>query len=310
MNIGIMDSKTVGIIGLGKMGSNLARRLMGKGWKVVGYNRSPEDTKALEKEGLVGVYSLKELVKVLPKPRVIISLLPPKEPTDEVLEKLLPLLEKDDVIAECANSFYKDTQRRAEAARKKGIRFIDVGVSGGPGGALNGACLMVGGPADLFQELLPLFTDMAQKGAVSHFEGDGNGHFIKMVHNGVEYGMMQSIAEGFALIHQFDPKIDLLEVSKIYNNGSVVESRLTKWLQGAFEKYGKDLEPLSGAVGFNGEGEWTAITGEEIGANVTSIRYAAEYRKESQKNPTFAGKILTAMRNMFGGHSIEKGKMT
>lgn len=303
-------TKQIGIIGLGKMGSNLSRRLMGKGWKVVGYNRSPEDTKALEKEGLTGAYSLDELVSKLTTPKTIITLLPPGAPTDEVLEKLIPLLSKDDVIAECANSFYKDTRRRAQSSRKAGVRFIDVGVSGGPGGALNGACLMVGGSKELFEMLLPLFTDIAQKGAVSHFNGDGAGHFVKMVHNGIEYGMMQSIAEGFALINKYDPNIDLLEVSKIYNNGSVVESRLTKWLQQAFEKYGRELEPLSGAVGFNGEGEWTAITGEEIGANVTSIRYAAEYRKETQKNPTFAGKILTAMRNMFGGHSIEKGKMT
>lgn len=302
--------KEVGIIGLGKMGANVARRLAKAGWNVVGYNRTETITKELEKEGVIGAYSLDELVSKLSKPRVIVSLLPSGTPTDEILEKLLPLLSTDDIIAECANSFYKDTKRRAEETTAAGKRFIDVGVSGGPGGALNGACLMVGGSKDLFTYLTPLFVDMAKPGAIAHFEGVGAGHFVKMVHNGIEYGMMQSIAEGFSLMKNSEYNLDLLEVSKIYNNGSVVESRLTKWLQGAFEKYGTDLEALSGSVGFNGEGEWTALVGEEMGAEVKVIRESAEFRKRSQEKPSFAGKVLTAMRNMFGGHSIERGKMT
>ena len=194
---------------------------------------------------------------------------------------------------------------------EKGIKFIDAGVSGGPGGALNGACLMVGGEKSSFEYLKELFTEMAKPGAVMHFEGVGAGHFVKMVHNGIEYGMMQSIAEGFNLIKNGPYKdLNMQDVTTIYQNGSVVESRLVGWLADGFEKFGNDLSDLSGSVGFTGEGEWTANVAEMFDQPVKVIRDSVEFRKESQDSPSFAGKILTAMRNQFGGHSIEKGKMT
>lgn len=302
--------KEIGIIGLGKMGANIARRLTKKGWRVVGYNRTAADTQLLEKEGIVGAYSIEELVSKLHKTRIILFMLPTGKPTDDMLDTVLPLLSKKDIVIEGANSFYKDTQKRAVRAEKHSIQFIDMGISGGPGGALNGACLMIGGNKKLFEYLKPLFVDMAKTDALEHFEGVGAGHFVKMVHNGIEYGMMQSIAEGFQIMKKSPYKLDLLNVAKIYNNGSVVESRLTKWLEQSFEKYGTDLKDLSGSVGFNGEGEWTATVGEQMKLDVRSIRDAVEFRKESHKKPSFAGKVLTAMRNAFGGHSIERGKMT
>lgn len=302
--------KQIGIVGLGKMGANAARRLSKMGWTVVGFNRTPDDTKELEKEGITGAYSLEELVSKLSAPRAIITLVPPGAATDETLDTLFPLLSHDDIIIEMANSFYKDTQKRAEKAKNAGVGFIDVGISGGPRGALNGACLMIGGETKTYEYLKPLFTDMAKPDAAMHFPGMGAGHFVKMVHNGIEYGMMQAIAEGFTILKDSDFKYDLEKVTEIYNNGSVVESRLIGWLQENLKKYGNDLEALSGAVGFNGEGEWTANVGEEMGVDVRVIRYSVEFRKESQEKPSFTGKILTAIRNGFGGHSIERGKMT
>ncbi|MFI5265377.1 MAG: glucose-6-phosphate dehydrogenase, partial [Candidatus Levyibacteriota bacterium] len=260
--------KEIGIVGLGKMGSNVARRLTTKGWTVIAYNRTESVTKSLESEGITGAYSLEEFVSKLKAPRSIITLLPSGAPTDEMLDKLLPLLGSSDVIIEMANSFYKDTKRRAEKVQAAGRRFIDVGISGGPGGALNGACLMVGGDKKTFEYLEPLFKDMARPGAVAHFEGIGAGHFAKMVHNGIEYGMMQSIAEGFTILKESEFEYDLEKVTEIYNNGSVVESRLVGLLQESLKKYGNNLDALSGAAGFTGEGEWTAKVAEEMGIAV------------------------------------------
>lgn len=304
------------------MGGNIARRLSKMGWNVVGFNRTSTVTQDLEKEGLTGAYSLSELSEKLSStPKVILLVLPAGEATKNMLfgdENILKYLNSGDILIDGANSFYKDTIENYSKIQPTGIRFIDAGISGGPGGALNGACLMVGGEQDIFDYLQPLFADMAlststgqaSSTALMHFEGVGAGHFVKMVHNGIEYGMMQSIAEGFAVLKDSPFKLDLIKVTDIYNNGSVVQSRLIGWLKDAFVKYGQDLETLSGAVGFNGEGEWTANVAKEMGIPVQAIEGAVEFRRKSQENPSYTGQVLTGMRNSFGGHSIEKGKMT
>lgn len=297
-----MKTKQVGIIGLGKMGTNLAQNLIEKGWEVVGFNRSPDPTKELEKNGLKGAYSVQEFVSKLEKPKVIYLLVPAGQTTDDVLKELLNYLEEKDIIVESGNSFYKDTIKRASEVATHGIKFIDVGISGGPAGARHGACLMVGGDKQTFEYLLPLFKDIAQPDAVQHFEGSGAGHFVKMVHNGIEYGMMQAIAEGFNLLKHSDYNLDLNRVADIYNHGSVVESRLTKWLQEAFEMYGADLNEISGTVGHTGEGEWTAKTARKIGLEVPIIEGSFKFRVKSEKKPSYAGKVLSALRNRFGGH--------
>lgn len=303
--------KTVGIIGLGKMGGNVARRLSKKGWNVYGFNRTSDVTRKLEKEGIKGVYSLEELISKLQKPRLIITILTAGKPTDEILLKLTRLLDRGDIIAEFSNAYYEDDIRRAKLLEKKGIKFIDVGISGGPGGALNGACLMVGGDKNTFKYIEPLLKDEAAPNAYMHFPGVGAGHFTKMVHNGIEYGMMQSIAEGFNLLKNGPYKnLSMKDIVTIYQNGSVVESRLVGWLGDAFKKYGEDLKELSGSVGFTGEGEWTAKVGKKLGFPVKIIAGSVLFRKDSQKNPSYVGKLLTGMRNIFGGHSIERGKMT
>jgi 6-phosphogluconate dehydrogenase len=303
-------NKQVGIIGLGKMGGNIARRLTKKGWMVYGYNRTKAVTKNLEQEGIKGVYSLEEFIN-LPKPRIMITVLTAGVPTDEVLEKLLTLLEPEDIVLEFSNSLYLDTVRRGRMFEKKKIKFIDVGISGGPGGALNGACLMVGGDRNTFEQVKPLLVSEARSDALMHFEGVGAGHFIKMVHNGIEYGMMQSIAEGFNLLKNGPYKnLKMTDITSIYMNGSVVESRLVGWLADAFRKFGDNLTDLSGSVGYTGEGEWTAKIAKKFKLPNKVISDSVQFRIDSQKKPSYTGKILTGMRNAFGGHSIEKGKMT
>jgi 6-phosphogluconate dehydrogenase len=302
--------KEIGIIGLGKMGGNVARRLSKKGWHVVAFNRTPEVTKELEKEGIGGIYNLNEFRNRLSTPRTVLLILTAGKPTDEVLKEIAKVLEPSDIVIEGANSFYEDTIRRDLMVRQKGIEFIDAGISGGPGGALNGACLMIGGDKKLFAYLEPLFKDMAKPGAVMHFNGIGAGHFVKMVHNGIEYGMMQSIAEGFNLLKNGPYKLNMTDITTIYQNGSVVESRLVGWLHDAFVKFGDDLKDLSGAVGFTGEGAWTAKVARKLGFPAPIIGGSVKFRIKSQKSPSFVGKVLTGMRNQFGGHSIERGKMT
>lgn len=306
-------NKTVGIIGLGRMGGGLAQNLLDHKWKVIGFNRTEAVTHELEKAGLTGAYSLEELVEKLPKPRAIILMLTAGNANNEVLfgkNGLASLLDEDDIVIDGANSFYKQDFELAKKLKEKGINYVDAGISGGPGGAKNGACCMVGGDTATFKHLENLFKDISIPNGYMHFEGVGAGHFVKMVHNGIEYGMMQSIAEGFEIMKKSPFNLNLIDVAEIYQHGSVVTSRLVGWLQDALKTYGQDLEDVSGAVGFTGEGEWTAKTAKELGVPVKIIEESFKFRVESQKKPSFTGKLLTGMRNSFGHHSIEKGKMT
>lgn len=305
--------KTIGIIGLGRMGGGLAQNLLDHKWKVVGYNRTEAITHELEKVGLTGAYSYKELIALLPKPRVVVLMLTADGANDEVLfgkNGLSDLLETDDIVIDGGNSYYKLAVERGKKLAKKGIKFVDAGISGGPGGARNGACCMVGGDKKTFEHIKEIFKDISIPDGYMHFEGVGAGHFVKMVHNGIEYGMMQSIAEGFEIMKKSPFKLNLIDVAEIYQHGSVVTSRLVGWLQDALKTYGQDLEEVSGSVGYTGEGEWTAKTAHEFKVPAEIIEKSFEFRVKSQKKPSYTGKLLTGMRNMFGHHSIVKGKMT
>ncbi len=299
--------KEIGIVGLGKMGGNLARHLLLKGYKVVGYNRSPEKTRELVKTGLVGVSSIAELVENLVHPKVVWLSLPAGKAIDEVLFGDLGLakyLKAGDMVIDASNSYFADTVKRYSQLIKQEIEFVDVGISGGPDGALNGASLMVGGDKKDFNNLLPLFIDLAKAGGVQHFSGIGAGHFVKMIHNGIEYGMMQAIAEGFTILAKSHFKLDLSRVAQVYNHGSVIESRLLAWLYEAFEIYGEDLTQISGRVAQSGEGKWTLDTAKKLNVQTKVIAEAVKFREMSQKNPNYTGKILTALRNRFGHHPI------
>lgn len=304
-----MFKKEIGIVGLGKMGRSIARRLIEKEWKVVGYNRSDEVTKEMEIEGLEPAFTLKELVDKLTNPKVIWLMLPAGQATNDVIfsnNGLVSLLKKGDIIIDGGNAFYKDSIKRFDKLKTFGIKFCDVGFSGGPEGARNGACLMVGGDEELYDELKPLYLDLAKELGLSFFKGIGAGHFVKMVHNGIEYGMMQSLAEGFSLLKKSDYHLDLAKVAEVYNHGSVIESRLVAWLKKAFELHTQELKDVKSSVGYTGEGNWTVEAAKNLGLKAKVIEEAVKFRMESQNTPSYIGKILSALREQFGKHSVKK----
>ena len=300
-------NREIGIIGLGKMGAGVALRLLDQGWRVAGYNRSPEDTQRLAQTGLIPAFSLPALVAKLNPPRAIWLSLPAGKIIDEILfgpAGLVTLLQQDDVVIDAGNSFYQDSVRRAKRMEKNKINFIDVGVSGGPAGARNGAALMIGGRREIFEQYEGLFAAEARPQGYQFFAGAGAGHFVKMVHNGIEYGMMQALAEGFNVLKSTPYHLDLSRVAEIYNHGSVIESRLIAWLEEAFQLHGADLRSVSGSVAYTGEGAWTVATAKTMNLAVKIIAESLHFRIHSVKNPSYTGKILSALREQFGGHSV------
>jgi 6-phosphogluconate dehydrogenase len=290
------------------MGGNVARRLREQEWDVVAYNRTFETTQQFESIGVESAATLHELVKKLPTQRVIWIMLPEGKALDDTLfgkQGLSQILSKGDIVIDAGNSLYKNSRTRGEKFAAKGIHFVDVGVSGGPAGARNGACLMVGGDRDLYEKLSPLYNAVANANSHQHFEGIGAGHFVKMIHNGIEYGMMQAIAEGFAILKKSPYTLDLSKIASIYNNGSVIESRLIGWLMQAFTVYGEDLESVSGSVNHTGEGSWTVDAAQKLKVKTKIIEESLQFRIESEKNPSYTGKVLSALRNQFGGHTIK-----
>ncbi|MDD5110362.1 MAG: glucose-6-phosphate dehydrogenase [Patescibacteria group bacterium] len=301
----------LGYVGLGKMGKNMVQRLLERKWPVVAYNRSPEPVAEVVARGAVGVSSLADMVSKLTPPRVLWLMLPAGDVVEEFLfgpAGLVKLLQKGDLVVDGGNSFFEDTQRRAKKMARLGIRYMDVGVSGGPGGARNGACLMIGGERKDFERLEPLFSDLAAADGYRYFGKIGAGHFVKMVHNGVEYGMMQAIAEGFATLRASQYKLNLAQVADLYNNGSVIESRLVDWLRQAYLRYGPNLAEVSGSVAHTGEGAWTVKTAKKLKVPVPIIQESFKFRVKSEKKPSYTGKVLSALRNQFGGHDIANKK--
>lgn len=299
------QTKEIGIIGLGKMGEGLALQLVDKGWTVVGNNRSPEVTERLSKQGVLASYSLKELVSKLSGPKTV-WLMVPHQTVDEVLDRLIPLLSAGDTVIDGGNSHFKASIERFQKLAQSQINFLDVGVSGGPDGARNGTCSMIGGDKTVFEQHEQIFKDISVPKGYAYVGRSGAGHFVKMVHNGIEYGMMQSIAEGFEVLKKSDFSLDLLTVSNLYNHGSVITSSLVGWLAAAYEKFSPELstdECCSETVGHSGEGQWTVDFANEIGVPVTVIQEALAFRKRSSENPSYTGRVLSALRHEFGGHS-------
>lgn len=293
------------ILGLGKMGGNMAKRMVEQGWRVVGWNRTTSVTQALEENGIEAATSFDDVVSRLSGPRSIWLMLPAGEATEEALfgtDGIAKKLSPGDIVIDGGNSYFKDALPRAEKLKALGIHYMDCGTSGGPGGARRGACLMIGGERAVFEKIERLFRDFALPGGYQFFEGHGAGHFVKMVHNGIEYGMMQAIAEGFEVMHDSAFNLDLSRVTDIYNHGSVIESRLVGWLKDGFNAYTTELQGISSTVAHTGEGAWTVQTANEMGITVPIIEGSLEFRKMSEQNPRYAGKVLSALRNQFGGH--------
>ena len=296
----------IGYVGLGKMGYNMALRLSEFGHEVVAHNRSPQKIEQLvEEAGVQGALTLRELVEKLEAPRTIWVMVP-NSAVEDVVNELKELLDEGDILIDGGNTLFKDTKRRAQEVEALGINYMDVGVSGGPGGARNGASLMIGGNPSIYASLEPLFKDLATENGYAYMGKHGAGHFVKMVHNGIEYGMMQAIAEGFDVMKQSEFELDFLQIMRPYENGSVITSSLVSWLGDAFRKYGVDLEPISDVAKHSGEGQWTVEVAKEMGINVRVIEDSLQARIDSEKEPNFQAQVVSAMRGEFGGHPVLK----
>ena len=285
------------------MGKNMVFHMLEQGIEVVAWNRSPEPMAEVAAAGAVTTTTVQELVDQLPTPTIIWVMLPAAV-TDSMIDELLTLVAPSSIIIDGANSHFKLTQKKGERCQAKGVKYIDVGVSGGPAGARSGACCMVGGDLESFTVVEPIIKAVSAPNAYQFFPGLGAGHFVKMVHNGIEYGMMQAIAEGFALMKTSEYQLDLDAVARIYNNRSVIESRLIGWVQSGFAAYGQELKDFTGSIGHLGEGKWTVETAQELGVPVPVIAESFAFRLQSVENPSYTGKVVQMLRNQFGGHQV------
>jgi 6-phosphogluconate dehydrogenase len=285
----------LGMIGLGRMGGNMAERLRRDGHEVAGYARSGGGT----------VASLEELVAQLdPSPRVVWLMVPAGEPTEENIRQLLELLEPGDIIVDGGNSNFRDSKRRAAVVGERGIHFVDCGVSGGIWGLEVGYCIMAGGEREAVELLAPALETLAPPDGWAHVGASGAGHFVKMVHNGIEYGMMQAYAEGFELMHHSEFDLDLSDIAGIWRYGSVVRSWLLELLYAAFEQEGDDLGRIQGYVEDSGEGRWTINEAINLNVPVPVISASLFARFASRQDINFAAKVSAALRNQFGGHAV------
>lgn len=295
----------VAILGLGRMGINMARRLLRGGHRVVAWNRTPARVEEIAAEGALGAGSLEEAVAMLTPPRSVWLMLPAGSVTDATIARLAQLLSPGDCILEGGNSFYRDDIRRRDLLEPSGIRYLDVGVSGGIWGLDEGYCLMVGGDRDEFRLREPLFSSLAPEGGYLHCGGTGAGHFVKMVHNGIEYGMMAAYGEGFSILKAspYGEGLDLAKVSGLWNRGSVVRSWLLELAEAAFGK-DPELSEIQGYVEDSGEGRWTVQQAIDTGVPAPVIAAALFQRFRSRMGDSFGDKVLAALRNEFGGHAV------
>jgi 6-phosphogluconate dehydrogenase len=294
------------IVGLGRMGGNMARRLVRGGHEVIVQNRSPEPVVELEREGATGVHELDGLPAALRAPRVVWLMLPAGAVTEDAVTKLATLLARGDIVVDGGNAFYRDSIRRAEMLGASGIGFLDAGVSGGIWGLSEGYCLMVGGDPEAFAAVEPAFDTLAQPGGYARVGPSGAGHFVKMVHNGIEYGMLQAFGEGFDLLHAAEEfSLDLHAVSEVWRHGSVVRSWLLDLLERALAE-DPHLESITGFVDDSGEGRWTVQDAVERGVPATVLAHALFARFTSREHDSFAMQVIAALRKGFGGHAVRE----
>ena len=295
----------IGFIGLGKMGFNLVGNLVRHGHTVVGYDINEELVKAVQETGAQGVTSLQDMYNALPEKRVLWLMIPAGPLIDNVIEQLLVVMQPGDVVIDGGNSHYQDSIRRHAYLKEKGIGFLDCGTSGGISGALNGACTMVGGDADVIEPLHGVFNDISVDNGYLYTGPGGSGHFTKMVHNGIEYGMMQSIAEGFEVLSKSPFPFDFEAVARMWSNGSVIRGWLMELTENAFKKDAK-LDEIKGRMFSSGEGKWTLETALDLGVPTPVIALSLIMRYRSLQDDTFTGKVVAALRNEFGGHAVAK----
>jgi 6-phosphogluconate dehydrogenase len=296
----------IGFIGLGRMGANMVQRLLRGGHRVVAYNRSPDKTREIAEHGAIPTFSVEELAEKLEaKPQVVWIMVPAGDPTTQQIRKLIPLLDEGDIIIDGGNSNFRDSIARARMLSEFGIHFVDVGTSGGIWGLENGYCMMIGGEREVFEHLRPIFSTLApNEDGYDWFGGHGAGHFTKMVHNGIEYGMMQAYGEGFEIIKNSDYEVDMSRLSRVWNNGSVVRSWLLELAERAFEQEGDTLDNIRGYVEDSGEGRWTVYEAIATSTPAPVITLSLMARFASRQPESFSAQVAAALRNQFGGHAV------
>ena len=295
----------IAIVGLGKMGGNMVKRLLGGGHQVVAFDRDPAAVERLVKEGATGASSLADVVSKLSEPRAVWVMVPSGKPTEDSINDLAKMMSANDIVIDGGNSNFRDSIRHSTELATKKIRFLDAGTSGGIWGLEVGYCLMVGGDKSAYEQILPALTTLAPKDGLGYFGKAGAGHFCKMVHNGIEYAMMQSYAEGFELMKATDFGYDLKQVTKVWNHGSVVRSWLLELAERAFNK-DPELKELKAWVDDSGEGRWTVNEAIAHAVAVPTIAAALFARFVSRQDNSFAMRVLAALRNEFGGHAVKK----
>jgi len=295
----------IGFVGLGKMGMNMVTRLQRNRHRVVVYDRTAELIKQAEGQGCVGASSLAELVSKLATPRALWIMVPSGAPTEETVRSVAALMQAGDVIIDGGNTRFHDDVRRAAELKKKSIHYIDAGTSGGVWGLKLGYCLMIGGEKDVVMRLEPIFKTLAPENGWAYMGSHGAGHYVKMVHNGIEYSMMQGYAEGFELMSKSEYNLDLAKIADLWMHGSVVRSWLLELAAGALEQNPK-LEGLKGYVPDSGEGRWMILDAIEKDVPVPTLTTALFTRFRSRQEQSFAEKMLAALRNAFGGHAVRR----
>jgi 6-phosphogluconate dehydrogenase len=295
----------IGFVGLGKMGMNMVTRLQRDKHRVVAYDRTAELVKQAEGQGCMGASSLADLVSKLKAPRAVWIMVPSGAPTEETVSAVAALLQKGDTIIDGGNTRFIDDVRRAAELKKRGIDYVDAGTSGGIWGLKLGYCLMVGGEKEPVKRLEPIFKTLAPEDGWAHMGGCGAGHYVKMVHNGIEYSMMQGYAEGFELMAKSEYKLDLAKIADLWMHGSVVRSWLLELAAGALSQDPR-LDNLKGYVQDSGEGRWMIADAIDKDVPVPTLTTALFTRFRSRQEESFAEKMLAALRNAFGGHSVRK----
>jgi 6-phosphogluconate dehydrogenase len=294
------------MIGLGRMGGNMAQRLITAGLGVVGYDRNAENVKHAADTGVKTATSAADVARRLNAPRAVWLMLPHGKPTEETAIGLLDVLSADDVIVDGGNSRYTDSARLAERCAARGVYFLDVGVSGGVWGREQGFCLMIGGAQPAFQRLEPVFSALAPPGGYAHVGASGAGHFVKMIHNAIEYAMLQAFGEGFECLHRSDYGIELERVARLWQQGSVVRSWLLELLTNALRQEGNDLKHIAGYVDDSGMGRWSIAYAVEHAIPIPVITQSLYERFASRQSQHFSAKVIAALRQQFGGHEVKK----
>ncbi len=294
------------MIGLGRMGGNMTERLVKGGHEVVAFDRTRDVVDKYVVHGATGAYTLTDVPQKLKAPRIIWIMVPAGKPVDETIAQLLPGMSKGDVIIDGGNSNFHDTMRRAADLQEKGIHLIDSGTSGGIWGLANGYCLMIGASPEAFKLCEPIFKTLAPPDGYAHMGPPGSGHYVKMIHNGIEYGMLQAYAEGYEILHASkDFKLDLHKIAAVWNRGSVVRSWLNELAEKALEK-DPDLTDLRGYVEDSGEGRWTVQEAIDLNVPAPVITLSLLARLRSRQQDSFSAKVIAALRNEFGGHAVKK----